>query len=311
MKLMFLGTGAGVPSRHRNVSSLALMLLDELNETWLFDCGEATQHQILKTNLKPRKITKIFITHLHGDHIFGLPGLVSSRSFQGGDDPLTIYGPRGIKQYVLTSLKISRTHLSYPLNFVELDPKGGQLQFDKGWKVEYLPLDHGILSFGYRIIEPFKQGELLIDKLKQYNIPSGPIYGQLKNRQTVTLEDGTVLDGNDFVGPSIRGHVIAILGDTRPHRNAETLAKGADVLVHEATFEKNESNMAHNYFHSTTRQAALLAKKCSAKELFLTHISARYTGQACQQLLKEAKETFKNVHLVSDLDVYEIKRVEE
>lgn len=311
MKLMFLGTGAGVPSRQRNVSSLALMLLDELNEVWLFDCGEATQHQILKTNLKPRKITKIFISHLHGDHIFGLPGLVSSRSFQGGDEPLTIYGPKGIKHYVLTSLKTSGTRLSYPLNFVELDPKGGTLNFNKGWKIDYLPLDHGILSFGYRISEPFKQGELLMEQLKTFNIPNGPIYGQLKNRQTVTLEDGTVLDGNDFVGPSIRGHVITILGDTRPNHNSERLCQAADVLVHEATFEQSEKAMAHDYYHSTTEQAALLAKKCDVKELFLTHISARYVGAMSKQLLQEAKAIFDNVHLVSDLELYEIQKVTE
>lgn len=107
MELLFLGTGAGVPAKHRNVTSIALKLLEERNSIWLFDCGEGTQQQILHTTLKPRKIEKIFITHLHGDHIFGLPGLLSSRSFQGGDEPLVVYGPKGIREYVLTSLKVS------------------------------------------------------------------------------------------------------------------------------------------------------------------------------------------------------------
>src|SRR5690625_4111537 len=114
MELVFLGTGAGVPSKNRNVSAIALTLLQELNEIWLFDCGEATQHQILNTSIKPGKISKVFITHLHGDHIYGLPGFLSSRSFQGGDSPLTVYGPKGIKSFIQISLETTDTHLNYP-----------------------------------------------------------------------------------------------------------------------------------------------------------------------------------------------------
>src|SRR5699024_1377186 len=117
MEITFLGTGAGMPSKERNVSALILNLLQEINELWLFDCGEATQHKILRTTLKPRKISKIFISHLHGDHIFGLPGLLSSRSFLDGDEPVTIFGPVGIKEFVQTSLKVSKSHLTYPLKF--------------------------------------------------------------------------------------------------------------------------------------------------------------------------------------------------
>src|SRR5690625_4222524 len=120
MELIFLGTGAGIPSKQRNVSAVALTLLQELNSIWLFDCGEATQHQILHTTIKPRKINKIFITHLHGDHIFGLPGLLSSRSFQGGESPLTVYGPPGIKQYIETSMEVSQSNVTYPLQIEEI-----------------------------------------------------------------------------------------------------------------------------------------------------------------------------------------------
>src|SRR5690625_4101469 len=119
MEITFLGTGAGMPSKERNVSAIMLNLLQERNSLWLFDCGEATQHQILQTKIKPRKIEKIFISHLHGDHVFGLPGLLSSRSFQGGEEPLTIYGPTGIKQFIHTCLQISETHLRYNIDVVE------------------------------------------------------------------------------------------------------------------------------------------------------------------------------------------------
>ncbi|WP_337020230.1 MBL fold metallo-hydrolase, partial [Oceanobacillus massiliensis] len=154
MELVFLGTGAGVPSKERNVSAVALTLLQELGSIWLFDCGEATQHRILDTSIKPRKIDKIFITHLHGDHIYGLPGLLSSRSFQAGDQLLTLYGPRGIKEFITTSLKVSGTHLSYPLEIVEIT-EGKILDGDK-FSVYAKQLDHRITCFGYRIEEKDK-----------------------------------------------------------------------------------------------------------------------------------------------------------
>lgn len=152
MEVQFLGTGAGQPSKQRNVSSLALKLLDELNEIWLFDVGEATQHQILKTNIRLRKVTRIFISHNHGDHIFGLPGLLATRSFQGDVGPVTIYGPTGIEQFVRTALHVSRTKVSYPINFVELT-EGGLIYSGSGFKVYTDKLDHRVPSFGFRIVE--------------------------------------------------------------------------------------------------------------------------------------------------------------
>ncbi|MGO3212471.1 MAG: ribonuclease Z [Ruoffia tabacinasalis] len=307
MEILFLGTGAGVPSKSRNVSSLALKLLNELNETWLFDCGEGTQHQILKTTLKPGKVKNIFITHMHGDHIFGLPGFLSSRSFQGGDNqPITIYGPTGIEQYINASLKYSKSNLLYKVNIVELDPKGGEIQLNKGWKVKYLPLQHNILSFGYRIEEPKSDGVLLVDKLKEYNIPNGPIFGMLKNGKTVTLEDGTKLDGKDFVGEVQPGKVIAIIGDTRPNVNIKKLAEDADVLVHEGTHAKGENKMANRYFHSTVEQAAQVAKASNVKQLYLNHISSRYLGADVKQLEKDARSIFKQTKVAYDLNEFEI-----
>ena len=307
MEILFLGTGAGVPSKSRNVSSLVLKLLNELNETWLFDCGEGTQHQILKTTLKPGKVKNIFITHMHGDHIFGLPGFLSSRSFQGGDNqPITIYGPPGIEQYINASLKYSKSNLLYKVNIVELDPKGGEIQLNKGWKVKYLPLQHNILSFGYRIEEPKSDGVLLVDKLKEYNIPNGPIFGKLKNGKTVTLEDGTELDGKDFVGEAQPGKVIAIIGDTRPNANIGKLAEEADVLVHEGTHAKGENKMANRYFHSTVEQAAQVAKQSKVKQLYLNHISSRYLGADVKQLEKDARSIFKQTKVAYDLNEFEI-----
>lgn len=305
MELEFLGTGAGSPSNQRNVSSTALKLLAERNAVWLFDVGEATQHQILQTTIRPRKIEKIFITHLHGDHIYGLPGLLSSRSFQGGSGPLTIYGPAGIKDFVLTSLKVSGTRLAYPLHFVELT-RGGVIFQDKAFTVTAAKLEHNIACFGYRVVEADHPGELLVDKLREANVPSGPLYGQLKAGKTVTLPDGRTLDGHDYIAPDQPGRIVAIMGDTRPTANTVKLARNADVLVHEATFAKDEAKMAKQYYHSTSAQAATMAKKAGAHKLLLTHISARYVGRAANQLAYQVRDIFKPTWVVKDFDVVDI-----
>lgn len=305
MQIEFLGTGAGSPSKQRNVTSIALKLLEERNAIWLFDVGEATQHQILRTTIRPRKIEKIFITHLHGDHIFGLPGLLSSRSFQGGNEPLTIYGPRGIEDFVKVSLKVSETKLSYPLKFVELTD-GGVIFKDKTFTVSCEKLDHKIECFGYRIVEHDHPGELKVEKLKEMNIPSGPVYGQLKAGKTVTLEDGTILDGHNFIGMPQKGRIVAILGDTRKNGNSIKLAHNADVLVHESTFAKGEGRMARNYYHSTSAQAAQIAKTANVGRLLLTHISARYTGRAAYELAYQVRDVFSATRVVNDLDVIDV-----
>src|SRR5690625_442226 len=160
-----------------------LNLSEENNHLWLFDCGEATQHQILHTTLKPRKVNKIFITHLHGDHIFGLPGFLSSRSFQGGVEPLMIYGPKGIKKFVETTISISGSHLTYPVEIIEIED--GTVIEDTNFTISVKVLEHGIPSFGYRLVEKDTLGELLIDKLQTIGLRPGPIYGQLKANESV------------------------------------------------------------------------------------------------------------------------------
>ncbi|WP_341778441.1 ribonuclease Z [Levilactobacillus sp. HBUAS70063] len=301
MEIQFLGTGAGSPGKFRNVTSTALRLLDERNSVWLFDVGEATQHQILRTTLKPRKIDKIFITHLHGDHIFGLPGLLSSRSFQGGNEPLTIYGPKGIRDFVEVSMRVSETKLSYRIHYRELSADGLIFEDDK-FRVYAQHLDHRIECFGYRVVEKDHPGELMVAKLREAQIPSGPVYGELKAGKTVTLPDGRTVNGQDFLGPSQPGRIVAFLGDTRQTPNAARLTQDADVLVHESTFAKGESKLARSYYHSTNIQAAELAKRTHVKLLLLNHISARYTGKMALELQHQAREVFKNTRVVKDFD---------
>ncbi|MFE4238475.1 ribonuclease Z [Peribacillus butanolivorans] len=299
MDFVLLGTGAGVPAKARNVTAIALQLLEERGTVWLFDCGEATQHQILKTAVKPRKIEKIFITHLHGDHIFGLPGLLSSRSFQGGVEKLTVYGPKGIDAYITTSLQVSGTHLKYPLEIIEIEE--GIVFEDEQFTVTALSLDHGIYSVGYRIVEKDRPGSLLVDQLLQEGVKPGPLFKALKNGEMVQLDDGRVLNGKDYLGDPQKGRIITVLGDTRVCSNALILAESADFLVHEATFSAEETEMASAYFHSTTVQAAETAMKAGAKQLILTHISSRYTLEDSEQLKEESKAIFANTIMAEDL----------
>ena len=299
MDFVFLGTGAGVPAKARNVTAIALQLLEERGKVWLFDCGEATQHQILKTAVKPRKIEKIFITHLHGDHIFGLPGLLSSRSFQGGVEKLTVYGPKGIDAYITTSLQVSATHLKYPLEIIEIEE--GVIFEDDQFTVTALELDHGIYSVGYRIVEKDRQGSLLVDQLREQGVQPGPLYKALKNGESVCLEDGRTINGKDYLSAPQKGRIITILGDTRVCENALVLADSADYLIHEATFSAEETELAKAYFHSTTIQAAETAKKAGVKHLVLTHISSRYTLEDAERLKEESREILSNTTVAEDL----------
>ncbi|MDR4226261.1 ribonuclease Z [Bacillus mojavensis] len=292
MELLFLGTGAGIPAKSRNVTSIALKLLEERRSVWLFDCGEATQHQILHTSIKPRKIEKIFITHMHGDHVYGLPGLLGSRSFQGGEDELTVYGPKGIKAFIETSLAVTKTHLTYPLVIQEIEE--GAVFEDDQFIVTAASAIHGVEAFGYRVQEKDMPGSLKAALLKEMSIPPGPVYSKIKKGEIVTLEDGRTINGEDFLEPPKKGRAVVFSGDTRVSDKIKELARDCDVLVHEATFAKDDVKLAFDYFHSTTEQAAVTAKEAGAKQLILTHISARYQGEASLELQKEAAAVFPN-----------------
>ncbi|MFT8824345.1 MAG: ribonuclease Z [Liquorilactobacillus mali] len=305
MEIEFLGTGAGSPAKSRNVTSIALKLLEEINEVWLFDVGEGTQHQILKTSIRPRKVTRIFITHLHGDHLFGLPGFLSSRSFQGAQQmgTLVIYGPKGVKDFVQMSLRVSQSKLTYKIKYVEIE-QTGLLVDEERFKVYVDRLDHRIECFGYRVVESDYPGELQVERLKAEHVPAGPLYGKLKAGEKVELSDGRIIDGKDYLGEKKRGRVVTILGDTRQTSSILGLAKDADVLVHESTFGRDEAQLAYNYHHSTNMQAAKVAKQAGVKRLFLTHISARYIGAKALQLEKDAHKVFGNTTLANDFDTY-------
>lgn len=309
MKLQFLGTSAGQPSKVRNVSSLALKLLDEINQVWLFDCGEGTQHRILETNIRPRKISKIFITHLHGDHIFGLPGFLSSRSFQASEEQtdIDIYGPVGIKNFVMTSLQASASRLPYSIRFHEFDENSlGKILETDSFIVTAEKLDHTIFCVGYRVVQKDLEGTLDAERLKREGVPFGPLFGKIKNGQDVILEDNRKIIAADYISPPRPGKVITILGDTRKTKASIRLADKADVLVHESTYGKGDERIARKHGHSTNMQAAEIAKEAGVKRLLLNHISARFLSKDISMMKKDASAVFKPVHIVKDLEEVEI-----
>lgn len=305
MELQFLGTGAGMPSKLRNTSSAVLNLSAEGEGLWLFDCGEATQHQILHTSLKPRKISKIFITHLHGDHIFGLPGLISSRGFLGGEDQLDIYGPVGLKEWLMTTLRITNSYLNYELVIHEFND---EVIFDNdAFRVTAKELQHVIPCFGFRIVQKPLRGKLLMGKVNELGVPKGPLLKQLKDGEDVELPDGRIVFSKEVTGEPQKGFTVAILGDTSYCDVAVELAEDVDILVHEATFDSTTEELAKEYGHSTIAGAARTAKEAGAKVLIANHISARFLPSDIAELKLQGEQIFPNLHIAEDFLLFEWK----
>lgn len=308
MQITFLGTSAGVPTRSRNVSCVALRL-PQRGEIWLFDCGEGTQHQLLRSDLKISQITRIFITHLHGDHLFGLVGLLASAGMAGDARRIDIYGPKGLEQYVEDSTRSSETRFSYPVE-VHTVAQGTVFE-DEEFKVSCAPLKHRVETVGYAVVERDRAGAFNLEKAVEMGIPSGPLYGKLKRGERVTLPDGRELDGRDFCGPMVAGRRVAYCTDTIYCRSAVELAREADLLIHEATYADGDEDLARRSLHSTTGMAARVALEAGAKQLLLTHFSPRYAfGNATEpdELLAEARAIFPNTGLAHDFLTVEVPR---
>lgn len=308
MQITFLGTSSGVPTRSRNVSSVAVRL-PQRSEVWLFDCGEGTQHQILRSEIKISQIRRIFITHLHGDHIFGLMGLLASCGLAGSVDRIDIYGPAGLKEYLESSSRYSQTHFSYPIEVHQIRP--GVVYEDDEFLVKCGRLEHRVTAFGYRVEEKDRPGRFDVEKAKALGIPFGPLYGKLKRGETIALEDGRRVRGVDLCGPVEPGRKIAYCTDTIFCEEAVELAREVDVLIHEATFSHQDAQLAIDRLHSTSTMAAQVALAAGVKQLMMTHFSPRYApGNDIQldDLRQEARAIFPNVELAYDFLTYEVER---
>ncbi len=303
MQLTFLGTSAGVPTRTRNVTAMLLQLQHPTQPgLWLFDCGEGTQHQLLRTAFHPGKIERIFISHLHGDHLFGLPGLICSRSMAGNMQPLTIYGPKGIKEYVETSLRLSGSWTDFPLEIVDIS--AGKILDDGLRQVSAYPLEHPVECYGFRVEEHDKPGALDAKRLIAAGVPFGPLFQRLKAGETITLADGRTVNGADFLAPATPGKKIAIFGDTAPCEAALELARDVDLMVHEATLEAAMAEKANSRGHSSSEQTAQLALAANVKRLIITHVSSRYDAEGCRRLLAECQSVFPACELAEDFSTF-------
>jgi ribonuclease Z len=311
VQITFLGTSSGVPTRSRNVSSVALRL-PQRAQMWLFDCGEGTQHQILRSDLKISQLSRIFITHMHGDHIFGLMGLLASCGLAGNVERIDIYGPPGLNEYLQLASRYSHTHFSFPIKVHPARP--GVIYEDEEFTVSCSQLHHRITTFGYRISEKDRTGRFDVEKAKELQIPPGRIYGQLKRGETVTLADGRVINGKELCGPTEIGRKIAYCTDTIYCDSAVELGQDADVLIHEATFAHQDAELAFQRLHSTTTMAAQTALAANAHRLIMTHFSPRYApGNPIdlKDLLKEARAIFPKTEMAYDFMTYEVPRRRE
>jgi len=301
MKLVFLGTGGSWPSKERNVTSIALQ---HNRDVILMDCGEGTQRQLMKSSVSFMQIEKILITHLHGDHFLGLPGLVQSMALNNRERPLEILCPIGTKDILNLFLSVGYFTRDFDVNIREVSD-GECIDF-AGYSIKAISADHVVPTLAYRFEEAPRKGLFDLDKAKQLGIPPGRLYSKLQNGETIEYK-GKKITPEMVIGPKRKGRSIVYSGDTRPCESVLELAKECDILIHEGMVDDNLRDKANEYGHSTITQAAEIAKKANVGRLFIVHISPRYTLEDTPILEEKAKKIFPNTTLAIDLMEYEVK----
>jgi len=275
MKLTFLGTGAAIPTKYRSHPSIALKFDGEI---FLFDCGENTQRQIIFTDVSPMKINNIFISHLHGDHILGIPGLLQSIAFQGRTKPLNIYGPPETHEMIKNMLNIGYHSVDYPINVYEISTENPEkIISSENFEVYTFPVTHSVPALAY-VFKQVKKPQLNLEKAKRLGLSVGPDLKKLKDGYSVELKDGSVITPNDVTIPPKKGICIGYSGDTIPIGEFADFLKDLEcsLLIHEATFDSTMQKNAIDTMHSTISEALDITKKSGAKTVIITHISARY-----------------------------------
>ncbi len=299
IQLTFLGTGAATPSVERNVTGL---MLQREGELFLFDCGEGTQRQMMRY-ATGFTVNEIFITHFHADHILGLPGLLQTMGLQDRTAPLTLYGPAGARRELGVLVRLGSDRPKFPVEIVELEP-GDSVQ-KKEFAIVAGEARHKGSCVGYALEEQDRLGRFDPDRARELGVPEGPMWGKIHRGEAVTLTDGSVVEPADLVGPPRPGRKVVISGDTAPCQSITELARGADLLVHEATFGWDERVRARETRHSTAADAARTAAEAGVRELLLTHISPRYSREA-PELLSEARTFFPATRIARDGMVVEV-----
>lgn len=299
LQLYFLGTGGSWPTVKRNVSSVAIKRGKEI---LLFDCGEGTQRQFQKSDLSYMQITSVFITHFHGDHFLGLPGLLQTMQLNDRNEPLDIYGPKGMIELTKQLVSLGYFKPNYPIRAHEVKD-GDKIPFD-GYDVEVHKSNHGIPSLSFSLVEHERPGKFNKPKALELGVPEGPLFSHLQHGKTIKIPNGSTITPDMVLGPPRPGRKIVFSGDTRPCESMITFCDHADVLIHEATFESSLEDIAYQYGHTTAKQAAQIAREGSVETLYLIHISPRYLDYRVIQ--DEARKIFPNSFVPKDFDMADV-----
>lgn len=301
MKLTILGCYAATP---RTITNPTSQVLEIKNRMFLIDCGEGTQVQLRKNKIKFSKINQVFISHLHGDHFFGLIGLISTFSLLGRTTDLHIYGPKGIKEIILLQLRLSNSWTNYDLYFHELESEKSETIFeDDKVVVTTIPLKHRVYTNGFLFQEKVGERKLNMDSILNHEIESC-YYQKIKNGKDIPLEDGRIIPNSILTFDPIQPKSYAFCSDTVYHEAILPIIENVDVLYHEATFLDSEEGLANKTLHSTAKQAARIALKANAKQLILGHYSTRYESIALFK--KEAETIFPDMLLADDGKTFEL-----
>jgi ribonuclease Z len=298
VEIIFLGTGGSVPTRYRNTSATAVRVGPEI---LLFDCGEGTQRQLMGSTVSFMKITRIFVTHFHGDHFLGLPGLIQSMNFAGRTEPLEIYGPEGTSDMVDTLVSLGYFQAGFEISGHDVDDY--EVVQAKGYSVMAVRTDHTIPSFGFVLEEDVRPGRFNKERAMELGVPEGPLFSKLQSGSSVKVKERTVTP-EMVMGDPRPGIRVAFSGDTRPSDHFMESILGCDLLVHEATADASLREKAQEFGHSTAMDAATIASLAGVKTLYLNHFSGRYEDVGL--LVEEARNVFPNTFASEDLMVVQV-----
>ena len=296
LKLTILGCHSATPRESAHPTS---QLLEIKNHTFLIDCGEGTQVQLRKYKIKFSKIKHIFISHLHGDHVFGLIGLISTFRLLNRETEITVHGPKGIKEFIVTQLRLSESYAGYPIKFNELSSKKSELIFeDKKVAIYTIPLSHRIYTNGFLFREKLGERKLNMNEVSKYPEIEVCDYQNLKNGRNFELQNGEIISNDTLTSEPIKPKSYAFCSDTSYNESIIPIVKKVDLLYHEATFLNDKKDLAKTTKHSTAEQAATIAKKSEVEQLLIGHYSSRY--KSADDFLVEAQATFKNTQLAKE-----------
>jgi ribonuclease Z len=304
LSVTFLGTAGSLPTPNRNPSAV---MVSREGEMLLFDCGEGTQRQMMRAKTGMMRLNYIFLTHLHADHILGIPGLLETMAFQGRKDPLIIAGPERTRDLTGHFEKIGYYSRNFDVVAQELEP-GDVVRLD-GYQVRAIETNHSIRSLGYSLEEDERPGRFNREAAISLGVPPGPLFGKLQHGQTVKVEE-RIISPNQVMGPTRPGRKIIYTGDTRPCWSIEQASRNADLLIHDGSLADDMSQWALDTKHSTVGEAAKLAARASVRKLALTHISSRYSEDT-SPLLTDARKYFSEIVIAEDLMKLDIKLRDE